>query len=214
MAQNPSDTVALLFIGKAYLQLKQPKEAIFYLQKLERLPAAHESYLFELAKAYKMAGNPAKALETRQRYAALQQQRVQIERVESKLSTSPNDFDTNLKLGLLLLKSRKPVGAEEYINKAASLRPSDPKVKAALQQLENAYLQYLNAGLAASKKRDYDRIGVNLGMAMMLRPRDERTAKAIQQLQIISSLDANHGHKPLPSDIKSAKPEKLSGNGN
>ena len=217
LAQNPSDTVALLFIGKAYLQRKQPKEAIFYLQKLERLPTAHESYLFELAKAYKMAGNPAKALETRQQYAVLQQQSVQIERYESQLATNPNDFDTNLKLGLLLLKSRKPVGAEEAINRAASLRPSDPKVKAALRQLENVYLQYLNAGLAALQKRDYDKVGVNLGTAMMLRPRDERTARAIQQLQIVSSSDVNQGSMgsmPLPSALKSAKPEKLSGNGN
>jgi hypothetical protein len=106
------------------------------------------------------------------------------------------------------------VGAEKCINKAASLRPSDPKAKAALHQLENAYLQYLNAGLAALEKRDYDRVGVNLGTAMMLRPHDERTAKAIQQLQIVSSSGINQGSASFPSNIKSARPEKFSGNGN
>lgn len=209
LSQNPTDAVARLFIGKVYLKLKQPKDAIFHLQKLERLPTAHESYLFELAKAYSMAGNLSKAGETRQRYASVQQQRVQIERLESKLATSPNDFDTNLQLGLLLLKSRKPVRAEDHLNKAAALRPTDARAKAALSQLESLYVHHLNAGLTALKKRDYDRVGTNLGMAMMLRPYDERTSMAIQQFQMVSEAGFDQGIMSLPSDGRGPNQETL-----
>lgn len=214
LVSNPTDAVALLFIGKAYLRLKQPKAAIFHLKKLERLPTAHESYLFEMANAYKMAGDLVKARETRQRYAALQQQRVQIERFESKLATTPNDFETNLNLGLLLLTSRRPVRADQYINKAASLRPSDPRAKAALNQLESTYVRYLNAGLAALKKQDYDKVGVNLGQAMMLRPKDQRTTMAIQQFQVVSESGINPYSAPPVPDSQGATRGKLSGNAN
>lgn len=187
VAQDPNDAVALLFIGKVYLKLKKPKEAIQYLERLEKLPTAHLSYLFELATAYQMLGNTQKAIELRQRYAVLEQQRVQIERLETRVSTNPKDFDALLKLGLLILNSRKPVGAEKYINQAAALQPKDARAKSALQQLERVYTGFLNASLKDMKQGNFDKVGANLGRAMMIRPNDERTTKAIQQLQVAAS---------------------------
>jgi tetratricopeptide (TPR) repeat protein len=184
LAQDPSDAVALLYIGKVFLKLKKPQEAIKYLQRLDPLPTAHISYLYELAAAYQMLGNVPKAREIRERYAALQQESVEVERLETRLSNHPKDFDALLQLGLLLLSSRKPVGAEGYINSAVALRPHDARALNASRQLERVYTQHLNAGLAALKKRDFSKVSSNIGRAMMIRPGDARTANALQELQL------------------------------
>lgn len=190
LSYDPSDAVALLFIGKAYLKLQKPREAIAYLQRLDNLPTAHISYLFELSKAYQMQGDSKKARALREQYAALEQQSVQVKRLENRLSKQPNDFDALLELGMLLLNSRKPVGAAENINQALALRPKDPRAKNASAQLEKVYSQYLNAALKAIQKRDFDKIGSNLGRAMMIRPSDRRTAQALQQFQMIAPEDS------------------------
>lgn len=183
LAQNPSDVVARLFLGRVYLRLKRPHEAIFYLQKLDTLATAHKSYLFELARAHQMLGNVQQAQTIRRRYAANEQRDIQIKRLNSRISNNPRDFEAILSVGLLLLGSEKPVGADGNINEAARMRPTDPRVKAAQRQLEALYVRHLQLGLAALQRRNYDQVGRQFSQVVMLRPHDERTAKAMQQFQ-------------------------------
>lgn len=183
ISYNQYDVIALLFLGRVHLRKHQPQKAITYLEKLERMPNAHITYLFELARAHQMAGNTKKAREIRARYAALENQEVEIERAKEHLFKRPKDYDVLLKLGLLLLETRKPLWADSYILQAAALRPNDPRSKAAVLKLERIYTGHLDAASNALKQKDYSKASSHISKAMMLRPYDPRTAKALQQIQ-------------------------------
>ena len=207
LKQNPQDMVALLYLGRVYIHMKKPKEAIVYLERLGGLATAPKTHLFELSRAYRLLGNQQKSLEMRRRYAALEQQEVQAERLGVRISKNPQDYDSMLKLGLLLLQTSKPVGAERHINNAAKMRPADPRSKKALQQLEAVYVQELSTGLNALRRRDYVKVGRHLGRAMMLRPYDNRTSKAIQQFRAVSigALPSNMGQANMGQALNNPK---------
>jgi tetratricopeptide (TPR) repeat protein len=198
LSYDPSDAVARLFLGKVYLRLGQPRIAIAEIRKLEGLPSAHESYLLELANAYRMLGDIPKVKAMRARYAAIEDRNVQVRRLQSKLNSNPQDFEAVLGIGRLLLESPKPMGAEDYINKALKLRPTDRRAQQALQKLEARYSGYLKEAAKALARNNYVAAGHSVGRAMLLRPNDPRTIQALQHLE----------RSAIPADGVRAGPDK------
>ena len=200
VAQNPNDAVALQFLGKVLLRQKKAKAAIVQLEKAGALLTVSPTYLFDLASAYQMAGEPQKALALRRRYAALEQQTVAIDRFKSQLSNNPQDFEAALGLGLLLLESEKPVGARKYLQVARQLRPQDPRPPQALQRLQNSYETQLRLAERGLQAHDLSAAGHHLSRAMLLLPTDPRTKSLLRRFQAATgSAPTNAAPKPTSS---------------
>lgn len=190
---NPTDPIARQYLAKVYLRLRRPKDAVFHLEKLDRLLTAKPSYLFDLATAHQMLGHSQKARQLRERYASIQQQTIAVERLKTRLSNSPNDFDSVLGIGLLLLESDQPTSAHRYLQSAAKLRPQDPRPQEALRKLERLYVQHLNAAHAALQRRDLSQAGRHIAQVMLLLPDDQRTAQVLNQFKSATSPTRSSG---------------------
>ncbi len=179
---DPRDLVSRRYLGKLYLRKRESAKAVPHLEEMVRARPFDSSHLFELAEAYQQMGNAKKAAALRLRYAALQKESHEIQVLRSRLSVEPDNFNYNLQIGLLLLKSHHPADVGFYLDKAVKLRPADRRAKAALRQLERLYAQHLTAGLGALKSGEHKKADWHLSRAILLRPNDARTRQALQQL--------------------------------
>jgi hypothetical protein len=82
-----------------------------------------------------MAGQPAEAATVRGRFLALRQLSSRVAALEKRASVSPTVFDYPLELGQIELRRGDYRRATVWLHKAQALRPGDPNVAAALQEL-------------------------------------------------------------------------------
>jgi hypothetical protein len=160
-------------------------------------------------------GNTQKATLVRRRYAPMVEYQNKLWEYKSRLNVAPDDVESYVKLGLLLLKSDEPLGVENYLNKAAQLHPDDPKVKAAQQQLEQVYTRELKNGLEALRVRNFKKADQLISRAMAMRPHDVRTELAVQQAREAAQTAAAPSQKvsvPLQGTATSLQMSAISPN--
>ncbi|HEY0073388.1 MAG TPA: tetratricopeptide repeat protein [Abditibacteriaceae bacterium] len=169
-------------LAQLYVRRQQWPQAIIQYQELLNRHQDKTIYSSELASVYQKAGKRRQALAMRQRVALIAQRRDLYDVLKSRLANDPNNFENNLQMGLLLLRSPQPLHTDEYIGKAISLRPHDPRAKAAVRELETLYLKHLEDGLKALRQGNIKKADHEISRIMLLRPRDKRTIEAVQQV--------------------------------
>jgi tetratricopeptide (TPR) repeat protein len=132
---NPLNGVARLALGRLYLRLNRPHAAISQLEEAIRLMPGNNRSPFELAKAYDLDGQPAKAAAMRRRFLSLRQVTARIGALEKRTAVNPTVFDYPYELGTIELRRGDYRRAYVYLHKAQALKPHDPRVAAALEQL-------------------------------------------------------------------------------
>ena len=197
---KPEHSKAHRHLGRVYMRLNQPLRAISHFEAVGRGRPYATAHLLELSNAYRKVGKTQKADELRTLFNALKQENRQITDVATRLSQNLDSFMDNLELGRLLLKAlnsspasyhlyayrhanRELAAVEVYAVKALQLRPHDPQAKALMRQVEQSYLQRLQAGQKEMARKNYQKAQWHLNHAALLRPSDTRTQSALQQLQ-------------------------------
>jgi tetratricopeptide (TPR) repeat protein len=169
-------------LAQLYVRRQQWPQAIIQYQELLNRHQDKTIYSSELASVYQKAGKRRQALAMRQRVALIAQRRDLYDVLKSRLANDPNNFEHNLQMGLLLLRSPQPLHTDKYIDKAVSLRPHDPRAKAAARELETSYRKHLEDGLKALRQGNIKKADHEISRIMLLRPRDKRTIEAVQQV--------------------------------
>ncbi len=101
------------FLGESWLRLGRPALAI---EPLKRGIAAGPMFaggLYSLSRAYRLAGDPAKAKETAAKHARLSRILSEVEMYGSRLEQRPNDSDTMLQLAGALTEAGNTADAEQ-----------------------------------------------------------------------------------------------------
>jgi len=126
--KNGDSAEARLLLGTTELQVHQPQAALADLQKAieldPKLPSAHSLY----GRALMEAANPDEAQKA----------------FRAELSMNPNDFDSNLYLGVFLKGEQRYDEARPYLQHALEVRPGDPGARyqvAALHLAEGDFSQ-------------------------------------------------------------------------
>ncbi len=132
---SPQAATPRLYLGKVYLQMRQPQKAIPYLEEAARLAPRRPDVFFALASAYDQVRQPEKAVRARRRFVALRQDADRVSSLEKRCAIEPDSYANHLQLGLLTLKTGDYDRADYYLNRAMILRPGDSQAKAALRQL-------------------------------------------------------------------------------
>ncbi|MDQ3813631.1 MAG: tetratricopeptide repeat protein [Armatimonadota bacterium] len=196
---KPQDVEAHRYLGRIYLRLGKPRQAIEHFEAVGRGRPYASAHFLELANAYRKAGDVRRADEFRRRFTTLKQLNFRMVALHDRIEREPKKFENYLQLGLLLLHSieadadsyylyhfryvkQEIKDPESYLKKALELRPRDPRALAAMRQLERAYVQRLQASAKAFDRRDGQQANWNLAHAIVLRPTDSRTREAIQQV--------------------------------
>ncbi|HZP83893.1 MAG TPA: tetratricopeptide repeat protein, partial [Chthonomonadaceae bacterium] len=123
------------YLGKLYARQGRMMQAVAQLELAARAMPGRKEIFFELQNAYAQTGQPARAAQARQQFAALQQEETLLDTLQKRCVVEPNDFDSHLRLGLLLLKHGDRRKAGLFLKRAQTLRPEDIRVKTALQQV-------------------------------------------------------------------------------
>jgi tetratricopeptide (TPR) repeat protein len=186
---QPSNWVARWYLGRCYLRQNKVKEALAELEKVDAVHPGNKRYLTDLAAAYQRDGQEKRAVATNERFASEERAVHDITELRSRLNAAPNDFESSLRLGQLLLASRKPDGALERLQTALKLRPKDARVQQALRSLEADYKRSLDAGLQSLRARKGEPALQNLSRVLQLKPQDPRTKKAIEELAAALRID-------------------------
>ena len=212
---NPQELEAHRYLGRVYMRLNQPRQAIEEFEHLGRGRPYASAHFMELANAYRKAGDSETADKLQNRFTALKQLNQQIQSLSGILERDANDFETNLKLGVLLLQTvvaggdgyelyhfryvkQKLKAADFYLERARLQRPQDAALKAALQKLERTYVGYWQAGLKNLQNKQMPQADWNLSRAVLLRPDDSRTQTALQQALLISKQIAQNSPSAFP----------------
>lgn len=215
VALNPEELEAHRYLGRVYLRLNQPRQAIREFELLGRGRPYASAHFLELAKAYRQAGDEKTADKLQKRFTNLKQLNRQMQNEKDAVARDPNDFAAQLQLGVLLWQTVIKGGdgyelyrfryakqdlkaADYYLEKARLLRPQSDEVKTSLQNLERSYANYLQVGLQALQERQLRKADENLSRAVLLRPEDARTKSALQQAFIVSS-NADHARAATPN---------------
>ena len=101
---------------------------------------------YTLAVAYAQAKKPDRAAAARRRFAALRERADLSNVLAKRCAVNPNDFGDHLQMGLIALEDGDPEKADFFLNRARRLRPSDPKLIAALQRLAEVSDETKSAG--------------------------------------------------------------------
>ena len=183
---NADNWVARWYLGRGYLRLNQPQEALRELKAVDVMGPADKNYLNDLAVAYQRTGDAERAATLRRQFAVAEQEQHKITELSKRLALGPDDFETNLQLGLLLLRSQNAGDATALLNKALALKPQDARAQQAVRELESVYEQSLRAGLQAVEQKNQAQAINHLARAFALRPEDARTNQAIQKLAALA----------------------------
>lgn len=186
---NDTHWVARWYLGRSYLRLNQPEPAVKELKIVDAIDPADKNYLNDLATAYQQSGQANLAAATRKRYAVAERQNHAITELRSRVAAAPEDFDANLQLGVLLLKSKNPDGAEDLLQKALKLKPQNAAALKAVRDLNADYLQQLKRGLQLLEAKKPAPAAPCIARALQLRPYDERTISGVQQLADASGIN-------------------------
>jgi cytochrome c-type biogenesis protein CcmH/NrfG len=135
LKHDPQAPFARLYLGKIYRTRGDLKKAIFQLSTAQRLMPNKQDINFELAATYEQAGQRATAAVFRKRFETIRDRMALKAGLQKKCAVDPESFDAHLRLGTLLLNEADYSLARSYLDKAKSLRPDDPRVVRALEQL-------------------------------------------------------------------------------
>ncbi len=199
LALEPDNIETHRSLGRVALLQNQPRVAIEHFQALGRERPYASAHFVELAKAYRMAGQPAKAQALQNRFAALNQQNRTMQGLKDRIARAPDDLQNYLQLINLQLQSvqnggdvyelyryryeNQQIGPPDYyLAQARRLAPQDPQVLASARRLEIAYSAFLQAGLQALNNGDIAAARAKLYRAVVLQPADPRTRSALQKL--------------------------------
>ena len=188
VALNAANWVARWYLGRGYLRLNQTKEALRELKAVDAMGPADKNYLNDLAVAYQRNGDAALAATLRRQFADAEQEQHKITELTKRLALEPNDFDTNLQLGVRLLRSQKAGDATPLLNKALSLKPQNAEAQQAVRALEDSYEQSLSAALQAIAQKNQPQAINHLARSFALRPDDARTVAAVQKLATLAGV--------------------------
>jgi tetratricopeptide (TPR) repeat protein len=127
--KNGDSAEARLLLGTTELAVHQPQAAIADLQKAieldPKLVSAHSIY----GRALMEAANPEEAQKA----------------FSAELSINPNDFDSNLYLGVFLKEEQRYDEALPYLQHALEVRPGDPGVRYQIAAIRLAKQDYREA---------------------------------------------------------------------
>jgi len=132
---NPLNSEARLALGRLYLKENQPRAAIVQLEEAVRLMPQSSRPPFELAKAYDLAGQPARAAAMRQRFLSMRQNALRASALEKRTVINPSVFDYPYELGTIELRRGDYRKAYIWLSKARALRPHDPRIEMAFAEL-------------------------------------------------------------------------------
>ncbi len=183
---NAANWVARWYLGRAYLRLNQNAAALRELKAVDAMGPADKNYLNDLAVAYQRTGDATQATALRRQFATAEQEQHKITELTKRLALEPDNFETNLQLGLLLLRSKNAGDASPLLNKALSLKPQNARAQQAVGELNTTYEQNLAAGLKALSEKNQAQAISHLSRAFALRPDDARTEQAIQKLAALA----------------------------
>jgi len=93
------------FLGESYLRLGKPKEAIPLLERSATMAPMFAGSLYSLARAYRLAGEQAKADATVRRHTRLSRILGEIEMYNNRLEQKPGDAETMLRLADVLTEA-------------------------------------------------------------------------------------------------------------
>lgn len=131
---NATSPLIHLNLARVYNRTGQPQKAIAELRTaVESLPYSPDIY-FELARAYTLENKPDRAAAAQARFVVLRQSDDRQSSLTKRCSAFPDNFEYAMELAELLLQKGAPGKAGYYINRALSLRPDDPRAKAALKE--------------------------------------------------------------------------------
>ncbi len=148
---NPSYTLAMLELGKTYLEARDYASAASWLERVPRnAPQAREaSFYFGLACYY--TGDFRRA-EDALRFVASQMpltevynnlgvvagrrgERTEVDYLQRAVEADPKEADYRFNLAVALLRFGDPAGAARQLKEALALRPSDAEAKSLLDSL-------------------------------------------------------------------------------
>ncbi len=198
---EPDNLEAHRSLARVALLENQPREAIKHFQAVGRGRPYASAHFLELAKAYRMAGEPQKAQALQERFTALKQQNQAMQGLKDRIERSPKELANYLQLIALQIKSvekdgdayelyryryeQKQIGPPQYyMDQLLQIAPRDAQVLAMKQKLETTYGKYLQAGLKALQSNNMQIARDQLYHAVVLRPEDPRTESAVQKLPV------------------------------
>lgn len=132
----PANGGAYYGIGRAYLRLNDPKQAVAALEQAAHLLPAIARIQTELANAYRAAGMPRQAEEVNARALALQRQGSEERRLIVRCIAYPKDPAYPRQLGELYLKLGERNQARYYLGKADQIKPGDPATRGLIARLD------------------------------------------------------------------------------
>lgn len=135
LKRNPQAFSPHLYLGRVYIQLNQPDQALQHLLKAKQIAPFRSDVAFALAEAYDRAGQTAKAEAARNDFVLLRQEYDTEKALEKRCVAAPNNFDYHLQLGKIKLRRNEFEDADYYLHEALRIRPNDPQAQAALQRL-------------------------------------------------------------------------------
>ena len=197
---EPKNLDALTYLGRIAMRQEKPRLAIEYFKQLSAGRPYASAHFQELANAYRKIGQTQKADALSRRYATLKQLNLKSMVLKDRAKNEPGDFDTYLQLGILLLQNVETnpdiyylyrfrrandqiQSIHYYLQHARQLRPQDARARAAIQQLEDAYLRHLQAGSAAEKKGALATAHAEFEHAALLQPDDSRAVSALNRVK-------------------------------
>lgn len=126
-----------LYLGRTYLRLGKTDEAIEHLtQAAEGIPDSPDVH-FELAKAFRAAGDDATAKKAQAEFVRLREHATMTEAMVKRCAAFPDDFDLHLKTARLLMKKGDPEKAIYYVNRALTIRPGDSEGMTVAHELDS-----------------------------------------------------------------------------
>src|SRR5205085_1410800 len=108
---------------------------VFQLETAQRFMPNKMDINFELAGALEQAGQAQKAAYFRKRFETIRDRMALKNGLQKKCAVDPNNFENHLQLGTLLMNEGDYSLARPYLDQAKTLKPDDPRVNKALQQL-------------------------------------------------------------------------------
>lgn len=134
IALEPRAPFPQLYLGKTYLRLKQPEKARTVLEALAQKIPAKMDLQYELARTYTLLGDTARATAARTAFEKLRADVDRASALRKRASADPNDLAAHREFGLMNLKAGDFRNARLYLTRAATLKPDDAEVKAALAE--------------------------------------------------------------------------------
>jgi Flp pilus assembly protein TadD len=128
---RPKEAVAHAELGRLQLIAGDLPAATRSLEAAWRMGPQTDQVAFQLAEAYRRAGQTQKAQQMQATFARLHSAVTRRDALKKRLSVDPNDLDARLELGVLELDAGNLNEAGGYLQRVVQARPDDPQALAA-----------------------------------------------------------------------------------